>query len=63
MVPGVKKKAHLSREEERKWLLLPGPSRHRVYGTLLLSAFPHSGEGGSAHCGLRLQALGCRTWI
>ena len=63
MVSGVKKKAHFSREEERKWLLLPGPSRRRVYGTLLLSALPHSREGGSAHWGLGLQALGCRTWI
>lgn len=48
VVPGVKKKAHFSREVERKWLLLPGPSRRRVYGTLLLSVLPHGGEGGSA---------------
>lgn len=55
-VPGVKK-AHFSREEERKWLLLPGPSRYRVYGTLLLSVLPHSGEGGSARWGLGLYRL------
>lgn len=56
VVPGLKKEAHCSREEEGKWLLLPGPNSGIGCGASLLSQLPHSGKGASALWGMRAQA-------